>query len=143
MHADPLNANRVWEGNAAFSQWIVQSWDVLGAAMSGPVLELGAATGALAAWLVMRSVAMTSTDAADDGSKIAAQIAATFKLNSLPPPNHIEHNWGDPVPESLRGFPLILANDLLVYVESYPLLVGKSNYIIGIFGLKNGSIVTG
>jgi hypothetical protein len=119
----PLNANRVWEGNTAFSAWIVEKWNSLDGAMDGPVLELGAATGALAAWLVMRGVAMTSTDAADDGSMILSQVKATFSLNGLAPPAHVEHNWGGTVPTSLLNFPLIIANDVLLYVAAYPLLV--------------------
>ena len=117
----PQNANQVWPGNHHFSGWLAERWETL-PLQSGPVLELGAATGALAAWLVMRGTEMVTTDVADGGD-VASSISATFALNELPTTHvHVEHTWGEPVPVALLqpAFSLVLAVDILLYVKAYP-----------------------
>lgn len=88
-------------------------------------LELGAATGALAAWLTMRGAAVTTTDVSDGGD-VARNVAATFALNALPDTHvHVEHTWGETIPAALLEppFPLIVAVDILLYVKAYPALL--------------------
>ena len=48
----PFNANRVWPGTYSFADWLAERWDDM--PLGGRVLELGAATGALSAWLTLR-----------------------------------------------------------------------------------------
>lgn len=89
------------------------------------MLELGAATGALAAWLTMRGAEVVTTDIADGGD-VASSVAATFSLNNLPALHlHVEHTWGEPVLAELLepAIPLVLAVDILLYVKAYPALL--------------------
>ena len=119
---DALNANRCWPGNTLAATWLAEHWASVPELLSGPVLELGAATGALAAWLTMRGANVTTSDAADEGA-IACCVAETFALNGLAPrtaAQHVAHTWGEPVPDALLGFPLIVAVE--ARTESHALL---------------------
>ena len=62
----PQNANKVWPGTYSFASWLAERWDALPLGDGQRVLELGAATGALSAWLAMRGCSVASSDI-DDG----------------------------------------------------------------------------
>ena len=117
----PFNANRVWPGTYSFADWLAERWDDM--PLGGRVLELGAATGALSAWLTLRGAAATTTDIDDDGV-VASRVAKTFALNGLLAAHH-PHTWGDPVPRALLEppFPLVVAVDILLYTKAYPALI--------------------
>jgi predicted nicotinamide N-methyase len=74
------NANKVWPGTFALAMYIEEN---RGKYSSGPILELGAATGALAIFLSAppRSFDVTTSDI-DDGGDVEANIAHNFALNS-------------------------------------------------------------
>lgn len=119
----PQNANKVWPGTYRFASWLAERWGALPLGDGSRVLELGAATGALSAWLTLRGCAATSSDIDDDA--VAARCAATFALNDLKDHRHVPHTWGETVPPALLEppFPLILAVDILLYTNAYPALI--------------------
>eukprot|EP00667_Euglena_gracilis_P021216 EG_transcript_23189 len=116
------NANKVWPGTFGLAEFLAREEDSYSSVPSW--LELGAATGALAAWIVSRGWTGTGhTSDYDDGGEIAENVAANFALNGLRPLPHIPYSWGDPFPAALmQQFDLILASDILLYVQSYPAL---------------------
>ena len=110
----------------------LQSWD-----RSGFVLELGAATGALAMFLSTppRSFQVITSDI-DDGGDVEANISHNFKLNDLESVMHMPYTWGNDLVASLKQlndkyktdvtfpqFKYIVASDILLYVSAYPALV--------------------
>mmetsp|Transcript_24342 Transcript_24342/g.76054 ORF Transcript_24342/g.76054 Transcript_24342/m.76054 type:complete len:237 (+) Transcript_24342:884-1594(+) len=120
----PQNANKVWPGTYSFASWLAERWDALPLGDGQRVLELGAATGALSAWLAMRGCSVASSDI-DDGD-VVHRCGATFALNGVQDrARHVPHTWGEPVPPSLLEppFPLILAVDVLLYTPAYPALI--------------------
>jgi hypothetical protein len=55
---------------------------------------------------------------------IEDNISFNFNLNGLVPPTHIRHTWGWPIPIEMQyKFDIIIANDILLYVNSYPALI--------------------
>eukprot|EP00668_Euglena_longa_P029460 GGOE01036808.1.p1 GENE.GGOE01036808.1~~GGOE01036808.1.p1 ORF type:complete len:259 (-),score=65.66 GGOE01036808.1:71-847(-) len=117
------NANKVWPGTFGLADFLLREEPRFSSAESW--LELGAATGALAAWIVARGwLGKGHTSDFDDGGEIADNIAVNFGLNGLRPLAHIPYCWGDDFPGALnQQFDLILASDILLYVQSYPALV--------------------
>ena len=73
------NANKVWPGTFSLASFIMDNCDHYG---TGRILELGAATGALAIFLVNppRNYSVVTSDI-DDGGEVAANIEHNFTLN--------------------------------------------------------------
>ena len=87
------------------------------------VLELGSATGALAIYLRLHGLHVTTSDVPDP--LVTDNIAHNCQLNSVQH-EHCEHRWGDVV--GLRaeldrrgsgGWDVVLGSDLLAYESSY------------------------
>jgi predicted nicotinamide N-methyase len=117
----PLNANAVWPGAHALAEWVrANAADKL--APPRRVLELGAATGALAIFCVRACGLDVTTSDVDDG-EVEQQVADNFRLNGLQPPPHLAHTWGTPLPLDTPRFDVVLASDILLYVRAYPALV--------------------
>ena len=117
----PLNANAVWPGAHALAEWVrANAADKL--APPRRVLELGAATGALAIFCVRACGLDVTTSDVDDG-EVEEQVAGNFRLNGLQPPPHLAHTWGAPLPPDMPRFDVVLASDILLYVRAYPALV--------------------
>jgi len=118
------NANKVWPGTFTLAEYIVLHMDTY---RSGTLLELGAATGALALLLRMPqySINIVTSDI-DDGGAVRDNIAHNFNLNNMACVPHVEHTWGEPWPEHsapAASFTHIIASDILLYVKAYPALV--------------------
>jgi hypothetical protein len=118
----PLNANAVWPGAVALAEWLAEH---AAEKLAGRrVLELGAATGALAVFAVRACGLDVTTSDVDDG-EVEEAVAENFALNGLPPPKHVPHTWGNPLPPALASppFDVVIASDILLYVRAYPALV--------------------
>lgn len=137
----PLNANAIWPGTYVLAEWAAANAELL---RGRRVLELGSATGALALYCVLGlDLDVTTSDVDDD--EVESAIAATFALNGLvrcsapagncalsdsrrrvlsvqPPPPHLPHSWGTPLPPH-APFDAVLASDILLYTKAYPALV--------------------
>ncbi|EQC28759.1 hypothetical protein SDRG_13443 [Saprolegnia diclina VS20] len=114
------NANKVWPGMFNLASFI----DANKARYSdGKILELGAATGALAIHLRAdpRLYDVMTSDMADDGT-IEANIEFNSALNGQVIGEHYAHTWGTgwKSPGSVR---FVIASDILLYVSAYPALV--------------------
>ena len=116
----PLNANAVWPGAHALADWVRAN---AAERLAGRrILELGAATGALAIFLVRACGLDVTTSDVDDG-EVDEAIAENFRLNGAAPPPHLAHTWGAPLPPDAPRFDVVLASDILLYVRAYPALV--------------------
>jgi len=118
------NANKVWPGTFTLAEYIVEHMDTY---RSGSLLELGAATGALALFLRLPQYNLNIiTSDIDDGGVVQENIAHNFALNNMACVPHVEHTWGEPWPEQrvpAFSFTHIIASDILLYVKAYPALV--------------------
>lgn len=91
------NANKVWPGTFNLAEYICLHKD---AYQTGPILELGAATGALSVYLSSDPFKFDIfTSDIDDGisedrGEVEENISYNFKLNKLESPLHIPHTWG-------------------------------------------------
>ena len=134
------NANKIWPGTFNLADYL----DLHQARYkTGPILELGAATGALTMFLssAPHSFDISTSDIDDDG-EVQENIAHNFHLNgNTSPPLHIPHTWGDGWPlysnptvsnsdndiqsksTPLPTFKFVIASDILLYVSAYPALV--------------------
>ncbi len=118
----PLNANAVWPGTLVLAEWIAAN---AAERLAGRrILELGAATGALAVFCVRAHGLDVTTSDVDDG-EVEEAVAENFTLNGLPPPPHLPHTWGTPLPAHVLAAPfdVVIASDILLYVRAYPALV--------------------
>ncbi|WRX23510.1 Lysine methyltransferase - like 8 [Theobroma cacao] len=106
-----LNANLLWPGTFAFSEWLVQhqSW------INGRrCLELGSGTGALAIFL-RKSFNLDITTSDYDDREIEENIAHNCQANGITPViPHIKHSWGDPFPTADPDWDLVIASDILL-----------------------------
>jgi predicted nicotinamide N-methyase len=118
------NANKVWPGTFTLAEYIVEHLDTYRA---GVLLELGAATGALALFLRQPQYNLNViTSDISDGGAVRENIAHNFALNGVPCVTHVEHTWGGPWPEQVAAAASIthvIASDILLYVKAYPALV--------------------
>jgi 2-polyprenyl-3-methyl-5-hydroxy-6-metoxy-1,4-benzoquinol methylase len=87
------------------------------------VLELGAATGALAIFLSTLGVNMHTSDIADPA--VTNNIAHNYTLNGMDIPIHFPHSWGENLNEideyiTKYGAPdVILGSDILAYEDDF------------------------
>ena len=96
-----------------------------------PILELGAATGAMSVFLRLPPFSLEiHTSDIDDGGDVQANIAHNFALNGLEPVRHIPHTWGTGWRDSCQRagvdcfrYKYVIASDILLYVSAYPALV--------------------
>ncbi|KAJ8483651.1 hypothetical protein OPV22_016136 [Ensete ventricosum] len=116
-----LNANLLWPGTFAFSNWLVQNQSLLHGAR---ILELGSGTGALAIFLRKWLGVVDITTSDFDDTEIEENIAYNCRANGLPVLPHIKHTWGDTFPISSEpNWDLVIASDILLYVKQYPSLI--------------------
>jgi hypothetical protein len=112
------NANQIWPGTFLLAEYLR---DNVASYQNGPILELGAATGALSVYLRCppRSFDVITSDI-DDGGDVENNIAYNFELNGricnaffyllsfmifflqgMKPPLHIPFTWGTPWNEAV------------------------------------------
>jgi len=124
------NANQIWPGTFTLCDFLVSPIQ-LKKIQGATVLELGAATGALAIALSSPPYrfSIQTSDFADDG-EVEGNIAFNFALNGLRTVGHIPHTWGtgwqascQKVGIARRRYDYIIASDILLYVSAYPALV--------------------
>jgi predicted nicotinamide N-methyase len=123
------NANQVWPGTFALSEYMSKNIERY---KEGLILELGAATGALALHLCAQfDCSVVTSDIVDDGV-VEKNIKYNFELNNQASVQHIPHTWGERWPEdqaAASSFHKIIASDILLYVKSYPALVKTLRYL--------------
>ncbi|EOY07214.1 S-adenosyl-L-methionine-dependent methyltransferases superfamily protein isoform 2, partial [Theobroma cacao] len=133
-----LNANLLWPGTFAFSEWLVQhqSW------IDGRrCLELGSGTGALAIFL-RKSFNLDITTSDYDDQEIEENIAHNCQANGITPVlPHIKHSWGDPFPTADPDWDLVIASDILLYVKQYPNLIKSLSYLLKSYKPKEDKAV--
>ncbi|KAL6528610.1 hypothetical protein OROMI_029255 [Orobanche minor] len=106
-----LNANLLWPGTFAFTEWLVKHRPWI---EGRRVLELGSGTGALAIFLKKSFQLDITTSDYDDG-EIEGNIAYNCLINGVTPVlPHIRHSWGDVFPISEPDWDLIIASDILL-----------------------------
>lgn len=112
------NANKVWPGTFNLAEFIEKHSTRFG---DGNILELGAATGALAIYLksIFPEYQLWTSDI-DDGGEVEENIKYNCDLNGLTPLSHIHHTWGTSWPEEKlpsSSIRYIFASDILLYVR--------------------------
>ena len=122
------NANQVWPGTFALAEYMSEN---IGRYNNGLMLELGAATGALALHLCALGCSVITSDIVDDGV-VEENIKYNFQHNNQEVVQHVPHTWGemwpqDQVPSS--SLHKIIASDILLYVKAYPALVETLTYL--------------
>ncbi|CAL9764004.1 unnamed protein product [Musa acuminata subsp. burmannicoides] len=128
-----LNANLLWPGTFAFSNWLVENQSLLHGAR---ILELGSGTGALAIFL-RKSFGVDITTSDFDDLEIEENIAYNCRANGLPVLPHIKHTWGDTFPISEPDWDLIIASDILLYVKQYPSLIKTLCFLLDSYRRKD------
>lgn len=136
------NANQVWPGAVRLAQFIDENIHFYS---TGKILELGAATGALAIFLTLppHSLNVVTSDICDDGA-VERNIIHNFQINGLSPVQHVPYSWGQSWQETVAAispqedlqpskavqtglssssFKFIIASDILLYVSAYGSLV--------------------
>ena len=122
------NANQVWPGALKLASFI----DENRVYNDGTILELGAATGALAIYLQKYYNYNIVTSDYNDGGEIEENIKYNCELNGLTPCLHLPYSWGDSTEqvESIKhSLKYIIASDILLYVKAYPYLVDFLFYL--------------
>ena len=122
------NANQVWPGALKLASFI----DENRVYSHGKILELGAATGALAIYLQKYYKYDIVTSDYNDGGEIEENIKYNYELNDLVPCHHLPYTWGDNtdgVDLMKRQFKYIIASDILLYVKFDPFLVDFLSYL--------------
>ncbi|KAF0715397.1 Aste57867_3400 [Aphanomyces stellatus] len=113
------NANKVWPGMFNLAGFM----DAHARYSDGRIMELGAATGALAIHLRAspRNYDVMTSDMCDDGA-VAANIEFNSALNGQSTGLHYAHTWGTgwTHPGAIR---FVIASDILLYVSAYEALV--------------------
>lgn len=134
------NANQVWPGTYNLAAFLCKDEnenddkDDDRPTRWGRVLELGAATGILAARLASspRLCDDVTTSDVDDGGEVEENVRHNLALNDVGVAAHVPHTWGTGFAASAakRGlsrrslrFDAIVASDVLLYVKAYPALV--------------------
>ncbi|WOL00716.1 protein-lysine methyltransferase METTL21C [Canna indica] len=128
-----LNANLLWPGTFAFSNWLVENQSLLHGAR---ILELGSGTGALAIFL-QRSFGVDITTSDFDDVEIEENIAYNCRANELPVLPHVKHTWGDRFPKSEPDWDLVIASDILLYVKQYPNLIKTLCFLLNEYKAKD------
>ncbi|CAA6667545.1 unnamed protein product [Spirodela intermedia] len=130
-----LNANMLWPGTFAFSEWLLQNQ----ACFEGKrILELGSGTGALAIFL-KKLLAVDITTSDFDDLEIEENLAYNCAANGLEILPHIRHSWGDPFPVLNPDWEIILASDILLYVKQYPNLIKTLCFLLRSNNLKDNT----
>jgi predicted nicotinamide N-methyase len=84
------------------------------------ILELGAATGALAVYLTLKGFEVITSDI-DDGGEVEDNIKFNFRRNGvLKDIVHVPFTWGNEWPEGTvrsSSIQTIIASDILLYVK--------------------------
>jgi len=122
------NANQVWPGAFKLASFI----DENRVYNDGKILELGAATGALAIYLQKYYNYDLVTSDYNDGGEIEENIQYNYELNGLVPCPHLPYSWGDNterIDSMKHHFKYIIASDILLYVKIYPFLVDFLVYL--------------
>lgn len=128
-----LNANLLWPGTFAFSEWLFQNESLL---CNQRILELGSGTGALSIFL-QKSFGVNITTTDFDDKEIEENIAHNSRVNGLDVLPHIRYTWGDKFPTSEPDWDLIIASDILLYVKQYPDLIKTLSFLLKAYKPKN------
>ncbi|XP_008785350.2 protein N-terminal and lysine N-methyltransferase EFM7 isoform X2 [Phoenix dactylifera] len=128
-----LNANLLWPGTFAFSEWLFQNQSLL---CGRHILELGSGTGALAIFL-KRSFVVDITTSDFDDKEIEENIAHNCRANELAVLPHIRYTWGENFPTSEPGWDLIIASDILLYVKQYSNLIKTLSFLLKAYKPKD------
>ncbi|XP_021744781.1 protein N-terminal and lysine N-methyltransferase EFM7 [Chenopodium quinoa] len=128
-----LNANLLWPGTFAFSEWLVQKRSMI---EGRHVIELGSGTGALAIFLKkLLQIDVTTSDY--DDQEIEDNIAYNCKINKVVPAlPHVKHTWGDSFSNANSNWDLIIASDILLYVKQYPNLIKTLSFLLKVYQPK-------
>ncbi|KAG1337708.1 protein N-terminal and lysine N-methyltransferase efm7 [Cocos nucifera] len=128
-----LNANLLWPGTFAFSEWLFQNQSLL---CGRHILELGSGTGALAIFL-KRSFGVDITTSDFDDKEIEENIAHNCRANELAVLPHIRYTWGEMFPTSEPDWDLIIASDILLYVKQYSNLIKTLSFLLEAYKRKD------
>ncbi|KAK9153511.1 hypothetical protein Sjap_000991 [Stephania japonica] len=129
-----LNANLLWPGTFAFTEWLVQHKPWL---EGRRIIELGSGTGALAIFLKkLIGADITTSDFNDE--EVEENIAHNCRINRiLPVLPHIRHSWGEMFPVTEPDWDLVIASDILLYVKQYPNLIKTLSFLLKTYKMKD------
>ncbi|XP_010923041.1 uncharacterized protein [Elaeis guineensis] len=128
-----LNANLLWPGTFAFSEWLFLNQSLL---CGRRILELGSGTGALAIFL-QKSFGVDITTSDFDDKEIEENIAHNCRANELVVLPHIRYTWGEMFPTSEPDWDLIIASDILLYVKQYSNLIKTLSFLLEAYKPKD------
>nr|CAD1822130.1 unnamed protein product [Ananas comosus var. bracteatus] len=134
-----LNANLLWPGTFAFTEWLVQNQSLL---HGQRVLELGSGTGALAIFL-RRSFGVDITTSDYDDKEIEENIAYNCSANGLDVLPHVRHTWGDTFPTLEPDWDLVIASDILLYVKQYANLIKTLCFLLKAYRPRDSNTGSG
>jgi len=133
----PTNAGFVWKGAVALAAFLARHRSVLAPLR---VLELGAATGAVAVY-ARAHLGFTHFITSDlDDPEISKNIKRNTELNGLGPELHVPHTWGERIESlvsilrSAGGVDVVVASDILLYTKAYVALVSTLRALFGEVG---------
>ncbi|KAG9453998.1 hypothetical protein H6P81_006902 [Aristolochia fimbriata] len=121
-----LNANLLWPGTFAFTEWLVQHRYYL---EGRRIIELGSGTGALAIFL-RKSFEVDITTSDYDDVEIEENIGYNCRANGLSALPHVRHSWGELFPRPNPDWDLVIASDILLYVKQYPNLIKTLMFLL-------------
>lgn len=132
------NANFIWKGNELFAQWVIDNKNKL---VDKRILELASATGILSIFMKQEGLDITSSDY--DDPIIQENIEFNMELNQIEKGSvqYIPYNWGSQFDESYGAFDVVIANDIIIYEASYPLLASSIVMLSNLLMKTKGTIL--
>lgn len=117
----PRNANFLWPDANLIGRYVQEHWERY---EDCRFLELGCGTGVLSIYLRKLGLQVVSSDYHEVPDTVEENVAWNCAANHVDH-HHVPYCWGEePLPEGLNDpFDVIVANDILIYVSSYPDLV--------------------
>eukprot|EP01116_Phalansterium_solitarium_P008800 TRINITY_DN22769_c0_g1_i1.p1 TRINITY_DN22769_c0_g1~~TRINITY_DN22769_c0_g1_i1.p1 ORF type:complete len:543 (-),score=131.01 TRINITY_DN22769_c0_g1_i1:202-1656(-) len=107
------NSGTVWKSSFPLCKYIMQHE----AQFRGKrIIELGSGTGIVSIFLKKQGFDITSSDIADD--EVTENIQHNYRLNGVEVP-HVPHLWGTDFPPELNNFDVVIASDIILYVNHY------------------------
>ncbi|KAN0025437.1 hypothetical protein ACTFIU_003698 [Dictyostelium citrinum] len=111
------NAGVIWPSTYTLIDYLLAHQELF---KNKRIIELGSATGVLSIFLNKKGYNVTSSDYNAD--EITENINFNKSLNNIEF-KHIPHTWGDTFKEEDKDFDIVIASDILLYVQYFEKLM--------------------
>ncbi|KAM9997060.1 hypothetical protein ACTFIZ_002019 [Dictyostelium cf. discoideum] len=111
------NAGVIWPSTYTLIDYLLSNQERF---KNKKIIELGSATGVLSIFLNKKGYNVTSSDYNAD--EITENINFNKSLNNIEF-KHIPHTWGDTFKEEDKDFEIVIASDILLYVQYFEKLM--------------------